>query len=81
MEVSINVTRRDPEVRIKINDTLDRYIRLLFNYQSKLVYDTVIQNVILKELINTMGMTITDLDIELKMKIIRIENLENRKLL
>ena len=43
-------------------------------------YDTLIQNVILKELINIMGMTITDLDIELKMKVSRIKYLESKLL-
>ena len=69
----INVIKKDPKVRIKINDILDRYIRLYYNYQSKIGYDTLIQNVIPKELINMMGTTITDLDIELKMKFSRIE--------
>ena len=80
MEAFINVIRRDPEVRVKINDMLDRYIRLPYTYQSKMGYDTSIQNVILNELINIMGTTITDLDIELKMKISRIDYLENKKL-
>ena len=60
---------------------LDRYIKLPYNYQSKIGYDTLIQNVILKESINIMCTIITDLDIELKMKISRIEYLESRKLL
>ena len=77
----IKVIKKDPKVRIKINDTLDRYMRLPYNYQSKIGYDCLIQNVILKELINIMGTTITDLDIELKMKISRIEDLENKKLI
>ena len=81
MEAFINVIRKDPKVRIKINDMLDRYIKLPYNYQSKIGYDTLIQNVILKELIIIMGTIITDLDIELKMKISRIEYLENKKLL
>ena len=38
----------------------------------------MIQNVILKELINIMGATITDLDIELEMKFSRIKYLEDR---
>ena len=38
----------------------------------------MIQNVILKELINIMGTTITDLEIEIKMKIRRIELLESK---
>ena len=80
MESFINVIKKDPQVRIKINDMLDRYNRLPSNYQSKIGYDTLIQNVILKELINIMGTTITDLDIELKMKISRIEYLENKLL-
>ena len=74
----IIVIKKDPQVRIKINHTLDRYNRLPYNYQSKIGYDTLIQNVILKELINIMGSIITDLDIEWKMKISRIEYLENR---
>ena len=57
---------------------LDINIRLPYNYQSKIGYDTLIQNVIVKELINIMGTTITDIDIELKMKISRIENLESK---
>ena len=60
---------------------LDRYKRLPYNYQSKAGYDILIQNVILKELIITMGGTITDLDIELKMKVSRIEYLESKKLI
>ena len=49
---------------------LDRYMRLPYNYQSKIGYDCLIQNIILKELINIRGTTIIDLGIELKMKII-----------
>ena len=73
----INVIKKDPQVRNKIYDILDRYNRLLYIYQSKIGYDTLIQNVILKELVNIMGTTKTDLDIELKMKISRIEYLES----
>ena len=81
MEDFTNVIRKDPKGRIKINDTLDRYNRLPYNYQSQIGYDTLIQNVILKELFNIMGGTITDLDIELKMKNSRIKYLENKKLI
>ena len=72
------VIRKYSKVRIKINDLLDRYNRLPYNYQSKIVYDASIQNVILKELINTICTTITDLDTELKMQISRNENLESK---
>ena len=78
MEAFINVIKKDPKVRIKTNDMLDRYNRLLYNYQSKIGYDTLIQNVILKEIINIMGTTITDLKRELKMKISRTKFLEDR---
>ena len=78
MEAFINVIKKDPKVRNKINDMLDIFKRLRYNYQSKIGYDTLIQNVILKELINIKGGTITDLDIELKMKIGRIKRLENK---
>ena len=40
MEAFINVIRKDPKVRVKINDMLDRYNKLLYNYQLKKGYDT-----------------------------------------
>ena len=76
----INVNKKDPKFQIKIIDMLDRYKRLLYNYQSKIGYDTLIQNVVLKELLNIMGTTKTDLDKELKMKISRIYYLEGKLL-
>ena len=57
---------------------LDRYKRLLYNYQAKIGFDCLIQNVILQELINIMGTTITD--IELKMKLNRTKYFESRLL-
>ena len=60
---------------------LDRYVRLPYIYQSKIGYDTLIQTVIPNKLVNIMGTTITELDIELKMKIGRIYYLENKILI
>ena len=71
MENFINVRKKDPEIQIKIKDILDKNNKLHYIYQSKKGYDTLIQNVILKELINIIGTAITDIDIELKMKIKR----------
>ena len=78
MEAFVNVIRKDPKVRNKINNTLDRHVRLPYNYQSKIGYDTLIQIIILKELIIITSTTIMDLDKELKMKISRIKYLENK---
>ena len=78
MDAFVNVVRKDPKVRVKINDMLDRYMILPLDYQSKIGSDCLIQNIIPKELIKLMGTTITDLDIELKMKISRIKYLENK---
>ena len=64
----INVIKVDPQVRVKKNDMLDRFNRLPYKYQSKIGYDFFIQNVLLKELINIKGTTVTDLDKELKFK-------------
>ena len=69
MEAIIKVIKKDPQVQNKINVMLDRYMSLPYDFQSKLGYNSLIQNVILKELINIMGTIITDLDVELKMKI------------
>ena len=52
---------------------LDGYNGLPREYKSKRGYDSLIQKVILKELINIMGTTIKVLDIELKLKTSRIE--------
>ena len=73
----MNVSKKDPQVQIKIRDILDKCNRLPYISQSKLGYETLIQNAILKE-INTMATTIVDIDIELKMKISRIECSESK---
>ena len=62
---------------MKINNMLDRYNRITYDHKIKIVYDNLIQNIILKELINIMSIMISDLDMELKMKISRIEYLES----
>ena len=49
MDDFIKVIKKDPQLRIKINDMLDRYNSLPYNYQSKIRYDILIQNVILKK--------------------------------
>ena len=45
---------------------LDRYMSLPYDFQSKIGYNSLIQNVILKGIINILGSVIVDLDIELK---------------
>ena len=76
----IKVIKRGPIVQIKIRDILDTYKRLYYNYQSKIGYGSLIQNVIIKKIINLMGNILIDFDMELKMKISRIEKLESRLL-
>ena len=76
MDDFINVIKKDPQVCIEINIMLDRYNRLSYNHKIEIVYDNLIHNIIFKELINIMATMITDLDIELKMKISRIKYLE-----
>ena len=80
MDDFVNVIKKDPKVRNKINVILDRYMSLPYDFRSKIRYNSLIQNVILKELINIMAMTINDLDIELKSKISRIRYLESNLL-
>ena len=81
MEAFINVIRKDPFVCMKINNMLDRYNRLTYDHKIEIVYDNLIQNTILKELINIMSIMISDSDMELKLKISRIKYLENKNLL
>ena len=49
MDNFINVIKRDPKVQTK-KGIFDDYIKLSYNYQSKIGYDTLIQKVILKKL-------------------------------
>ena len=69
----IKVIKKDPRVQKKINIMLDRYMSLPYDFRSKIGYNSLIQNVILKDLINIMSLIIIDLDVELKMKINRIK--------
>ena len=78
MDAFINVIKKDPFICMKINNMLDRYNKLSYDYKIEIVYDNLIQNIILKELINIMSIMISDLNIELKMKISRIKYLENK---
>ena len=66
MEAFIKVIKKDPRKQNNINIMLDRYMSLPYDFQSRIGSNSLIQNVILKELINIMTMTINDLDIELK---------------
>ena len=80
MDAFINVIKRHPKLQIKVKDMLDKYNRLPYKYHSKIGYDSLTQNIILKEIINLMATTIIDIDIELKMKISRIKYLQSRLL-
>ena len=73
MEAFINVIKKDPFVCMKKNNMLDRYNRLTYDHKIEIVYDNLIQNIILKELIIIMSILISDLDMELKTKISRIK--------
>ena len=81
MDAFINVIKKDPFVCMKINNMLNRYNRLTYDSKIEIAYDNLIQNIILKELINIMSVMIRDLDMELNLKISRIEYLENKKLI
>ena len=77
MNPFIEVIKKDPFICAKINNMLDRYNKISYDHKIEIAYDNLIQNIILKELINIMSILITDLHMELKMKISRIKYLEN----
>ena len=64
MEDFVKVIKKDPRIQNKINVMLDRYMSLPYDFQSKIGYNSLIQCVILKELINIMATMTTDLDVE-----------------
>ena len=77
MDKFINVIKKDHFVCNKINNMLDRYNKLSYDYKSEIARDNLVHNIILKELINLMSVMIRDLDMELKMKISRIKYVES----
>ena len=80
MEYFVKVIKKDSQVRIKINILLDRYNRLSYSSQAKIRYDSLIQEVILKDLINILSTILTDIDKELKMKISRNKYLGSKNI-
>ena len=66
MEAFVNVIKKDPFVCMKIKNMLDRYNRLTYDRKIEIVYDNLIQNIILKELLNIRSILISDLGIEKK---------------
>ena len=68
MDNFIKAIKKDKRICNNINIMLDRYMSLPYEFRSKIGYNSLIQNVILKELINILSLIIVDLDIELKLK-------------
>ena len=64
MENFIKAIKKDPKTCNNINLMLDRYMSLPYEFRSKIGYNSLIQNVILKELINMLSLIIVDLDIK-----------------
>ena len=69
MDDFINVIKGYPKVQLIVKDVSDKYIKLPPIYQTKIGNDTLVQKDFLKELINILGTTIVDKDIEIKMDI------------
>ena len=68
MENFIKAIKKDKRIRDNINIMLNRYMSLPYEFRSRIGYNSLIQNVILKELKNMLCLIIVDLDIELKLK-------------
>ena len=68
MENFIKAIKKHKRIRNNINVMLDRYMAFPYEFRSRIGYNSLIQNVILKELINMLCLIIVDLDIEIKIK-------------
>ena len=62
MDVFIKAIKKDSKICNNINIMLDRYMSLPYEFRSKIGYNCLIQNVILKELINILSLIIIDLN-------------------
>ena len=68
MDDFIKTIKKFPKTCKNVNIMLNRYMSLPYEFQSKIGYNSLIQNIILKELINILSLIIIDLDTELKIK-------------
>ena len=68
MDNFIKTIKKDPKTCNNINIMLDRYMSLPYEFRSKIGYNSLIQNVILKEIVIMLALIIIDLDIEVKLK-------------
>ena len=68
MDDFIKAIKKDQRICKNINIMLDRYMSLPYEFRSRIGYNSLIQLVILKELINILCLIIIDLDTELKIK-------------
>ena len=68
MENFIKAIKKDKRICNNKNIMLDRYMSLPYEFRSRIGYNSLIQNVILKELINMLSLIIIDLDIKIKFK-------------
>ena len=68
MDDFIKAIKKDQRICKIINIMLDRYMSLPYEFRSRIGYNSLIQLVILKELINILCLIIIDLDTELKIK-------------
>ena len=68
MDIFIKAIKKDKRICNNINIMLDRYMSLPYEFRSQIGYNSLKQNIILKELINILSLIIIDLDTELKIK-------------
>ena len=68
MDDFLKAIKKDPKICKNINIMLNRYMSLPYEFQSKIGYNSLIQNIILKELINVLSVLLIDLDTQLKIK-------------
>ena len=58
MDNFIKAIKKDPKICNNINIILDRYMSLPYEFRSRIGYNSLIQNVILKELIKILSLSL-----------------------
>ena len=66
----IDIIKKDPNIQNKISQTIDKYNKETssFSKRSQLCQNFLVQSKVLKQAINFMGETISDVDIEIEQK-------------
>ena len=72
------IIQKDANIQNEISQTIDKYNKESFSTRSQIGQNALIQSKVIKQAINIMGETISDMDMEIEQKDNKIQFLEDK---